>query len=188
MKQRFPFQSAASIRLLILDVDGVLTSGGIHIGSQGEEFKTFHVRDGHGIKLLQRAGVRVAILTGRNSPVVAYRAAELGIEHIVQGSLNKSQGLDRLLQATGLCADDCAYMGDDIVDLPAMRRCALSFAPADAHIAVQQQADAVSAYMGGQGAVRELCEALVLAVGAWPSVMAEPYGLSPESCAWPSLE
>jgi len=181
----FPWQKAKGIRMLILDVDGVLTDGSIIMDNQGEEWKGFNVRDGHGIKMLQRAGIRLAILTGRTSGVVASRARDLGIEYVIQGSLKKSEGLDTLLQQAGLDAADCAYMGDDVVDLPAMRRCRLGFAPRDAHCSVLGVADWVPDCAGGRGAVRLVVEGLILASEAWQAVIEDPYGVTPADCGWP---
>jgi len=181
----FPFAEAAGIRLLVLDVDGVLTRGDIVMDGHGGELKAFHVRDGHGIKLLRRAGVTVAILTGRRSEVVARRAEDLGIAHVIQGCLNKAEGFARLLAATGLEERACAMMGDDVLDLPVMRACRLGLAPADAHPAVLRRADWISDHPGGRGAVRQAAEGLVLALGEWSSVMAERYGVSPADCGWP---
>ncbi len=181
----FPFAEGASIRMLVLDVDGVLTGGEIVMDGRGGELKAFNVRDGHGIKLLQRAGVTVAILTGRSSEVVAQRAEDLGIEHVIQGCLNKTEGFERLLAATGLGAGECAMMGDDVLDLPVMRACRLGLAPADAHPAVLRRADWISDHPGGRGAVRQAAEGLILARGAWQSVLGERYGVSPADCGWP---
>jgi len=180
----FPLHRAKGVRMLILDVDGVLTDGSIIMDNQGEEWKGFNVRDGHGIKMLQRAGIRLAILTGRTSGVVASRARDLGIEHVVQGSLRKSEGLDTLLQQTGLDASDCAFMGDDVVDLPPMRRCRLGFAPCDAHCSVLGVADWVADCAGGRGAVRQVAEGLILANAAWQAVVETPYGITPADCGW----
>ncbi|RMH51443.1 MAG: phenylphosphate carboxylase subunit delta, partial [Zetaproteobacteria bacterium] len=129
---------------------------------------------------------RPAILTGRSSHVVEARAGELGIDLIVQGCWNKAEGIARLAETAGVAPEACAMMGDDIVDLPAMRACALAFAPADAHPAVRRHADWISRHRGGRGAVREACEGLILACGAWPRVIGEPYGLTPEACGWPA--
>jgi len=181
---RFPFDRVGNIRMLILDVDGVLTSGGIIMNDAGDESKSFNVRDGHGIKLLQRAGIRVALLTGRSSGVVTCRARDLGIEHVIQGSLKKTEGLDELLRQTGLDADACAYMGDDVLDLPPMRRCTLGMAPKDAHPSVLTQADWISDYGGGCGAVRQAAEGLILARQAWNKVIETPYGVTPSDCGW----
>lgn len=181
----FPFVEAQGIRMLILDVDGVMTDGSIIMGNAGEEAKAFNVRDGHGIKMLQRAGIHLAILTGRTSGVVECRARDLGIEYVVQGSLKKAEGLETLLARTGLQASDCAFMGDDIVDLAPMRRCRLGFAPRDAHASVLKSVDWVSPADGGRGAVRLVAEGLILASGAWPRVVETPYGVTPVDCGWP---
>jgi 3-deoxy-D-manno-octulosonate 8-phosphate phosphatase (KDO 8-P phosphatase) len=180
----FPFALAEGVRLLVLDVDGVLTRGTIFIDDHGEETKGFHVRDGHGIKMLQRAGIGVAILTGRTSGVVEHRARDLGIAHVVQGSLRKSEGLDRLCAMAGIPPELCAYMGDDVVDLPAMRRCRLALAPQDAHPSVRRTAHWCASFDGGAGAVRQACEGLILAAGAWPEIVEAAYGVSPADCGW----
>jgi len=170
--------------MLILDVDGVLTDGRIIIGDEGEEFKGFNVRDGHGVKMLQRCGIKVGILTGRTSGVVEHRARELGIEAVVQGSLNKSEGLDALLAQANVAAESCAYMGDDVVDLPAMGRCHLGLAPNDAHRSVIEKAHWLSDYGSGRGAVRQAAEGLILASGNWVRVVEQPYGVSSADAGW----
>ncbi|RMH61406.1 MAG: HAD-IIIA family hydrolase [Zetaproteobacteria bacterium] len=180
----FPFERARGIRLLILDVDGVLTDGSIVMNHAGQELKAFNVRDGHGIKLLQRAGIDVAIITGRTSEVVRARADDLGIAHVLQGCLNKNEALDCLQRESGVPPTSCAYMGDDIIDLPPMRRCALAMAPVDAHPAVRARAHWVSDCVGGRGAVRQAAEALILAQGCWQQVMADRYGVLPQDCGW----
>ena len=180
----FPYEKARRIRMLILDVDGVLTDGSIIMDQHGAETKAFNVRDGHGIKLLQRAGIEVAIITGRSSPVVAARAADLGIKHVIQGSLNKVEGLAELQQATGIPAEHCAMMGDDVVDLPPMYQCALRLAPADAHPSVLAKVDWRSDLAGGHGAVRQAAEGLILAAGKWKKVVEERYHVSPGDCGW----
>jgi len=185
MKQSdFPLAKARGVRMLILDVDGVMTDGSIIMDNRGEEWKRFNVRDGHGIKLLQRAEIEVAILTGRTSDVVVRRARDLGIKHVVQGSLNKSEGLDILLRETGFSASDCAFMGDDVLDLPPIRRCRLGFAPSDAHISLLSTVDWVAAHAGGRGAVRLVAEGLILANNAWQAVIETPYAVSPADCGW----
>lgn len=183
----FPFEKAAGIKMLILDVDGVLTEGQIFMDRNGDESKAFNVRDGHGIKLLQRAGIQVGILTGRSSEVVERRAGDLGIAHVLQGSLRKAEGIRSLCEMAGIAAADCAYMGDDVVDLPAMAQCRLAMAPGDAHLAVQKKVDWVSGFAGGKGAVRQAAEGLILAAGLWERVVDEAYGLSPEDCGWPVI-
>lgn len=180
----FPQAKARHIRMLILDVDGVLTDGSIIMDKSGDEIKAFNVRDGHGIKLLQRAGIEVAIITGRSSAVVAARAADLGIRQVIQGSLNKTEGLAELLAATGRKAEECAMLGDDVVDLPPMYQCALRLAPADAHAAVLAKVDWISDFTGGHGAVRQAAEGLILATGQWQTVIGERYSVSPADCGW----
>jgi 3-deoxy-D-manno-octulosonate 8-phosphate phosphatase (KDO 8-P phosphatase) len=156
--------SASALRLLALDVDGVLTDGRLYYGSDGEELKAFNIKDGLGLKLLQRAGVAVAIITGRRSPSVERRAAELGIEHVVQGREDKRVALEELCTALGLSLAQCAYMGDDLPDLGALRAAAIGLAPADAVEAVAAAADWQSRYPGGGGCVREACEQLLHAM------------------------
>jgi len=173
---------------LILDVDGVMTDGSIIMDGQGHELKAFNVRDGHGIKLLQRAGIEVAIITGRSSEVVAARAADLGIEHVIQGCLNKAEGLRELEQQSGITAEQCAMMGDDVLDLPPMYSCALSLAPADAHAAVCAYCDWISDANGGRGAIRQAAEGLILAIGAWESVIGSRYQTPPAASGWRSIQ
>ncbi|MDQ6951423.1 MAG: HAD-IIIA family hydrolase [Mariprofundales bacterium] len=185
-KNTFPFDLAASIEMLVLDVDGVLTDGRITIDNSGLELKNFHVRDGHGIKLLQRAGVIVSILTGRKSEIVKHRAAELGITHIIQGCKNKAEGVQQLSIIADVATNHCAMMGDDIVDIPAMQLCNLALAPSDAHVAVRNHVHWFSRHRGGHGAVRQVCEGLILARQQWQAVIGEPYGLSPTDCGWGS--
>ncbi len=186
-KQQFPFERAKQVRLLVLDVDGVLTDGRVIMLDGGEEAKGFHVRDGHGIKMLQRCGIQVAILTGRSSTVVARRAEDLGIELVTQGCLNKDEGMNRLCAEAAVSRSACAYMGDDIVDLPAMNGCTLATAPHDAHQAVRASAHWVSSAIGGRGAVRELAEGLLLAHRKWHEIVQQRYGVSPADAGWTQL-
>lgn len=183
-KASFPFDLAAPVRMLVLDVDGVLSDGRVILLNGGEEAKAFHVRDGHGIKMLQRSGVEVAILTGRNSNIVSRRAEELGIRHIIQGSLNKDEGMMRLCQKVNITRKFCAYMGDDVVDLPAMQGCALTASPVDAHAGVAHYVDWISSAKGGHGAVRELAEGIILAQGNWSKVITSRYAITPVDCGW----
>ncbi len=182
--QSFPMELAKGIRMLVLDVDGVLTAGQIFLTDECEQIKAFNVRDGHGIKLLQRMGIEVAILTGRTSKVVEHRAQELGIKYLIQGSLRKADGIVTLCERANIKASDCAYMGDDVIDLPAMKVCRLSMAPNDAHQGVCAKVDWVSSYNGGYGAVRQACEGLIIANGAWQDVMGTVYGVSPQDSGW----
>ena len=166
-------QAAAAIRILALDVDGVLTDGSIYYGNSGEELKAFSIKDGLGIKLLQQAGVTVAIITGRQSEIVARRARELGIEEVVQGREDKREALLELCERTGLSAADCAYMGDDLPDLAAIQLAGLGLTVADGCAAVRRAADWTSSRQGGRGAVREACEFILAARGQWDELEAQ---------------
>jgi 3-deoxy-D-manno-octulosonate 8-phosphate phosphatase (KDO 8-P phosphatase) len=168
-----PRQSAATISLLALDVDGVLTDGRIYYGNSGEELKAFNIKDGLGIKLLQRSGVKVAIITGRKSQIVARRAAELGIGEIMQGREDKRQALLELCERVGLTMQDCAYMGDDLPDLSAINSAGLGMTVADACATVREAADWLSTCAGGCGAVREACEFILRARGDWSALEAD---------------
>lgn len=182
--QSFPLKRAKGIKMLVLDVDGVLTEGHVTMTDNGDEIKNFNVRDGHGIKMLQRVGIEVAILTGRKSKVVAHRARDLGIKYVIQGSLRKADGLKDLCAQAGVSPDDCAYMGDDVIDLPAMMQCRIKTAPCNAHASVLSKAEWVSAYQGGLGAVRQLCEGFILANDGWDDIIFKAYGVTPEDSGW----
>jgi len=157
-----------SIRLLVLDVDGVLTDGRLWFGPDGEQLKVFHVRDGHGIKQLQGAGVEVAVISGRRSAAVDARMRELGLRHVIQGAGDKQEALDALLLALDVPAAQAACLVDDLPDLPMMRSVGLAAAVADAHPDVLALADHVTRLAGGQGAVREFCDWLLAARTAAP--------------------
>ncbi len=157
--------AAAGVRLLVLDVDGVLTDGRLHYGPGGELTKVFHVRDGHGIRALGRLGVSFAILSGRRSVAVERRARDLGIAHVLQGIDDKLAAFDRLRSRLGLSRAQCACVGDDTPDVPVMRAAGLAFAVADAHDDALAVADVVTRLRGGHGAVREICDRLVAARG-----------------------
>ncbi len=165
------------IELLLLDVDGVMTDGRIIWDANGTETKFFNVKDGHGIKLLQRAGIQVGIITGRVSPVVDLRAKELGIDILYQGSLKKLDSYCDIKQRTGLSDFQIAYMGDDVIDVPVMRRVGFSAAPADALPEVLKVAEYVARANGGWGAVRELCDLLLKGRGVWQQLVADRYEL-----------
>jgi 3-deoxy-D-manno-octulosonate 8-phosphate phosphatase (KDO 8-P phosphatase) len=154
---------AAAVRLLILDVDGVLTDGRLYFTARGEELKCFHVRDGTGIVQLLRAGVQVAIISGRNSQAVDTRAAELGIAHVRQGVDDKLAVLRELLARLDLHIDSVACIGDDSADLPMLNVARLAVAVADAHTSAKAAAHWVTAAAGGQGAVREACDLILAA-------------------------
>jgi 3-deoxy-D-manno-octulosonate 8-phosphate phosphatase (KDO 8-P phosphatase) len=156
---------ARDVRLLLLDVDGVLTDGGLRYDDGGSEAKTFHVHDGHGLKMLQGQGVPVGIITSRESPLVARRAIELGIEHLYQGSNDKRETYSGILQQLELDVSAVAYVGDDVIDLPVMTGVGLAIAVADAHPEVRARAHWVTSTNGGRGAVREVCDLLLAAQG-----------------------
>ncbi len=159
-------ERARKVRLLVLDVDGVMTDGRLHITAQGEETKVFHVRDGSGIVAVQRAGIAVAIISGRDSAAVTRRAAELGIRHVRQGIADKGAALDELLGELGLAPDVLACVGDDTPDLPLLERAALAVAVADAHPGARAAAHWITTANGGHGAVREVCDLLLTARGS----------------------
>jgi 3-deoxy-D-manno-octulosonate 8-phosphate phosphatase (KDO 8-P phosphatase) len=160
------------ISLLLLDVDGVMTDGGIIYDASGLETKRFNVKDGHGIKMLQRYGVEVGIITGRTSIVVDNRSRELGISLVYQGSLKKLDSYEDIKQKTGLADDQIAFMGDDVIDVPVLRRVGFSAAPLDALSEVLSVVDYVATLPGGCGAVREICDHILKARGAWDEIAA----------------
>ena len=162
---------------VILDVDGVLTDGGILMDDLGNEAKYFNVRDGHGIKLLQRAGIEVMLLTGRTSKTVEFRAKDLGIQWVYQAALDKGAVIDSILKTHSLRPEQVCYVGDDIVDVPVFLRIGFAVAVADAMEYVKKTADFVTSLKGGEGAVRELCEMILKVQGSWKDVAAK-YGLS----------
>ena len=163
---------AARIRLIAFDIDGVMTDGGLHYTDDGHELKTFDVQDGLGLKLLQRAGLELAIVTGRTSGVVAARAADLGIEHVFQGVTDKRAVVGELLERLGLHWPECAFMGDDLIDLRVMNQCGLAIAPANARPVVRERAHAVTDAAGGHGAVREAAEFILAAQGKLEAIFA----------------
>lgn len=154
---------ASEIKLVICDVDGVLSDGLIYMGNHGEELKTFNVRDGYGIRCLITSGIEVAIITGRSSKIVEDRAKTLGISHIFQGQSNKLIAYHQLLEALQMQPYQVAYIGDDLIDWPVMEKSGLSVAVADAHPLLLQRADYITQIAGGRGAVRELCDLILIA-------------------------
>lgn len=154
---------AAKIKLVIFDVDGVLTDGRLIIDNHGMEYKAFHSRDGHGMKMLQETGVVIGIITGRDSEVVNHRMASLGIEHVYQGQKDKLVAYDHLRGKLGLQPEQIAYVGDDVVDLPVMHRVGLAIAVADAHDFVKQHAHWLTTAAAGHGAARDVCELIMRA-------------------------
>lgn len=161
-----------NIKMLVLDVDGVMTDGGLTIGDDGQEYKTFHSHDGLGMKLLKSTGVQLAIITGRTSNVVKQRAESTGVAHFYQGAEDKLVAFHALLAASNLQAHECAFMGDDVVDLPPMLRCGLAIAVPASPPLVLQYAHYVTAKSGGRGAVREVCEMIMQAQGTYDATIA----------------
>ena len=164
-------ERAAGIRLVIFDVDGVLTDGSLFIDADGRELKAFHSRDGHGMKLLQASGVDIGVITGRTSEVVEHRMRSLGIEHVYQGRQEKLPAFLDLVGKLGLDPEQIAYVGDDVVDLPIMRRVGLAIAVQDAHSLVCQYAHWQTTLPGGHGAAREVCELIMAAQGSLDACM-----------------
>jgi 3-deoxy-D-manno-octulosonate 8-phosphate phosphatase (KDO 8-P phosphatase) len=163
---------AQGIRWAIFDVDGVLTDGRIYIGERGEEFKAFSTLDGHGLKLLAQAGITPVVITGRDSPAVRRRVADLGIQHAVYGAPDKLAAANQLMpQLGGLGWDTLAAMGDDWPDLPLMTRAAFACAPANAHAEVKAVAQYVTTAHGGFGAARECCDLLLMAAGQYAALL-----------------
>ncbi len=164
---------AKNIKLLVVDVDGVLTDGGIILDNEDNEFKSFHVRDGHGIKMLMRAEIKIAMITGRYSKVVERRARELGITDVFQKCCDKRVAYRQLAEKYFLGDSEIAYIGDDIVDVPILKRSGLSVAVADADDEVKAVAMMVTKKGGGRGAVREVCDFLLKAKGLWQDIVDE---------------
>ncbi|MEC5399986.1 KdsC family phosphatase [Uliginosibacterium sp. H1] len=158
-------QKAAQVRLMGFDVDGVLTDGSLLFGPQGEELKVFHTLDGHGLKMLQEAGIVVAVISGRGSRGLELRAASLGIQYLYQNVHDKTAALGELLDKLQIPAEHAGYMGDDVVDLPILRRCGFTASPADGHPLVHRHVDYVSTRAGGRGAAREVCDFILGAQG-----------------------
>jgi 3-deoxy-D-manno-octulosonate 8-phosphate phosphatase (KDO 8-P phosphatase) len=152
---------ARTVRIAIFDVDGVLSDGGLHYAETGDAMKTFDVRDGMGMKLLQDAGVELAIITSRRAGSVRERAADLGIRHIQQGVADKYSAFEALLAGLGLTPEQSAFLGDDLVDLPVLKRCGFAVTVADAPALLKRHADYVTRARGGRGAAREFCELIL---------------------------
>ena len=173
---RFPpalLLCAQPVRMVFFDVDGVLTDGGLYFTEAGETIKRFNTLDGHGLKLLQRAGITPAVVTGRDSAPLRVRLKALGVEHAVFGTEDKRPAAEEILARMGLGWDQAAAMGDDWPDLPVMRRSAFACAPANAQLEVRHAAHFVTAARGGDGAVRELCDLLLTATGRYAALLAE---------------
>lgn len=162
---------AKRLKLLILDVDGVLTDGKLFFDNDGNEYKAFHARDGHGIKLLRQTGVEVAVISGRKSGSVALRMKSLGIEYVYQGHENKIAAFNEIIDKLHITPDQAAHVGDDLLDLPIMTRVGLAIAVDDANFAVKQRADWCTTLPGGHGAVREVCDLIMQAQGRFDDVV-----------------
>ena len=162
---------AQGVRVAFFDVDGVLTDGGVFLSEQGESLKRFHILDGLGLKLLQRAGITPAVITGRDSAPLRARLAALGVDHVHYGTEDKAPAAEKTLAALRLDWAQAAAMGDDWPDLPVLRRCALAAAPVNAHEEVKAIAHHVTAAMGGHGAAREFCDLLLVASGRYAQLL-----------------
>ena len=161
----------SAIKLIVFDVDGVLTDGSIIVDDHGTESKRFHVRDGFAIKAAMSMGLKVAVLTGRSSRAVAIRLTELGVEHLLQGVADKAVGLETVCQMAGVALEETAYMGDDLIDLPAMLICGYPMAVADAVAEVREEAKYVAAAAGGRAAARDAVEHVLKAQGRWDELV-----------------
>jgi len=158
-------EKAAQVKLVIFDVDGVLTDGSLYLGDDGQEYKAFNSLDGHGMVMLQQTGVQIGIITGRTSKVVEIRMNSLGIQHLYQGQRDKRPAYSELKDHLALDDNQIAYVGDDVVDLPVMSRVGLAIAVQDAHAFAKQHAHWITASAGGKGAAREVCELIMEAQG-----------------------
>ncbi len=165
-------ERARAVRIMIFDVDGVMTDGRLYFSNGGEEMKAFHTLDGQGVKMLRESGVEVALLTARQSQIVARRAAELGIARIRQGASDKRAGFEDLLRECGMDAAAAGYAGDDLVDLPVLMRCGFAASVPEAPEAVRGKAHYVTRVGGGRGAVREICEFIMQAQGTFEPAIA----------------
>ena len=163
---------AKRVRLMFFDVDGVLTDGRLWYGPSGEALKAFGALDGHGIKLLLQSGIAVALLSGRTFPAVAVRAAELGVAHVLQGVDDKLAAFESLCSRLGIPAGETGFMGDDLIDLPVLRRCGFACAPCEAHELVRSHAQYVARAPAGAGAAREICDFLMRSQGTLESALA----------------
>jgi 3-deoxy-D-manno-octulosonate 8-phosphate phosphatase (KDO 8-P phosphatase) len=170
-------ERALGLRWLLLDVDGVLTDGRLIYGPDGEQQKVFHVRDGLGLRLLQRSGLRIGILSGRESKALQVRADDLGIDFLMMDRSDKGPAFAEFLAERKVSAKEVAFMGDDLIDLPILLRCGLAFAPSDAVPEVRERAHRVLEGRGGWGVVRELCELLLRVRGRWEELTAPYYAV-----------
>lgn len=174
MKPLEHMQRAERVKVMIFDVDGVLTDGSLTYGADGEATKTFFVLDGLGIQLLQKTGVQTAIISARQSPIVVTRARDLGINHVYQGIHDKRVAFAKLLEETGASVEQCGYIGDDVIDLPLLLKVGLAVTVPSGHPEVQHRAHYVTKAPGGRGAVREVCDMIMRAQGTYEKALA-PY-------------
>lgn len=170
----------AQVRLLVLDVDGVLTDGRLYYGPEGEALKAFNVKDGLGIRMLIDSGVQVAIITARNAPALHARMRDLRVPHFYPGRPDKLAALEALVDSLGLATEETAFVGDDILDLPAMRRVGVPMTVADGHEDVKAEAQVIAPLGGGQGAVRAIADAILKAQGRYEAALARVFGDAPE--------
>lgn len=164
---------AKNIKLIIFDVDGVLTDGSLFYGDDGQEYKAFNSRDGHGMKMLQETGVQIGIITGRTSEVVLHRMKNLQVQHIYQGRLEKLPAFEELIGKLGISAEHVAYVGDDVVDLPIMIRVGLAITVPGAHDLAKQHAHWITSKPAGAGAARDICEMIMKAQGTYDALIAK---------------
>lgn len=162
---------AKQVKLLLLDVDGVLTNNHLYYSDDGQEHKSFYTRDGHGMVMLQKSGVDIGIITGRKSQLVSNRMRDLKVKHVYQGVPDKLPTFLQLMEELQIDFSEVAYIGDDILDLPILTRVGLSATPADGDPEVKQRVNHISAFKGGQGCVREMCELIMKAQGSWQKHM-----------------
>lgn len=165
MNMQVLLDKASAIKLVVFDVDGVLTNGSLILGENGDEYKVFHAHDGLGLVMLREAGLSVAVISARSSPIVAERMAALGIEYVYQGQSDKQTAISELMNTLNVSKNETAFVGDDLIDLPAMSRAGLAIAVANAQPLVLEKADWVTGKSGGKGAVREVCEMILKAQG-----------------------
>ena len=164
---------AKNIKLVIFDVDGVLTDGSLFYGDDGQEYKAFNSRDGHGMKMLQQSGVQIGIITGRTSEVVLHRMKNLNVQHIYQGRLEKLPAFEELIGKLDLVPEQVAYVGDDVVDLPIMIRAGLAITVPNGHDMAKQHAHWITSQPAGAGAARDICEMIMKAQGTYDAAMAK---------------
>ena len=166
-------QKAACIKLMIFDVDGILTDGSLHFGPDGEALKTFNVLDGQGIRLLQNAGIATAIISARSSAIVSKRASDLGITHVRQGIHDKKSAFLDLLAELNLAGNECGFIGDDVIDLPVLSRVGFGVSVPNGHAEVRSRVDFVTTAQGGKGAVREVCDFILKAQNKYDLAISE---------------